>query len=128
MHIFKDIEIGLFRAETSATVTAFTYFGPQSSPYQRACLLMSSCEVTSSCTDCFTEVVSRSSTDCLCAVPRECYVNHQNVIGVIDGTIPYQEVFTKIFSSYSSFNHELFSSVARYAMIQITALCISIMI
>ena len=70
------------------TIAAFTYFGPDSSPYQRACMLMSACEATTSCTDCFTE----STVDCLCAVPRECYVNDQNVIGVVNVQIVQEEV------------------------------------
>ena len=51
-------------------------------------MLMTSCETTSTCTDCFTE----STVNCLCAVPRQYYVNNQNVIGVVNVEIPQEEV------------------------------------
>ena len=67
--------------------TVFSYHGSTSSPFQKVCLLLSSCLSTSPCTDCVTESVS----DCTCSLPYQCYANSDNMLEILSHPLPSEQ-------------------------------------
>ena len=67
--------------QNTAHCTTCTYFGPDSSPFQNTCLLLSSCPDTFPCKDFVTESVE----SCLCSLPHEFYSDFGDILGFVEG-------------------------------------------
>jgi len=99
--VYYDISPDECRNLTENTEFIFTYYGANSEPYQRVCMLHSSCETTSNCQDCFTET---SASNCECSLPYQCYVNGDNVIEILKNRISSEKLCQQICYDSSASN------------------------